>query len=293
MEKLDSRLKLAIQKPGGKLYEDTDRMLKDCGLSYISPNNGQLSIALNNFPADLMISRDDDIPQRTAKGITDLGIVGQNLIEEYNPRVVTLRRLGFGKCRFVLAVSENSDYKQVFDLKDLRVATSYPRVAKTYFDQRDVKTKIIKLSGGVEAAIENKEAEAIIDLSQSGKSLKDNNLRIIDTIAESEAILIASEKALKDKGKMKIINNLLFRIDGILRAREFYYVVLNAKKGTGKEIALQIPGLKSPTILDLADPNWEAVHIALSKESIWDNISKLKNAGGEGIMVFEPKVVVP
>ncbi len=275
------KLKIAIQK-SGRLSEDSLRLLKECGIDI---NNGlnKLKTEAYNFPLEIYFLRDDDIPQYIEDGVADIGIVGENVLLEKNKQVKTVDKLGFGKCRLSLAIPKDKNYKSVKDLNGLRIATSYANILSKFLKQNKVKAEIHEISGSVEIAPSIGLADAICDLVSSGSTLLSNGLKEVEVILKSESVLIANKKL--NKEKTELLNKLLFRIKALRSAKSNKYILLNAPNNKLDAICKILPGMKSPTILPLADKGWSSVHSVVEENQFWDIIEKLKANGAQGILV--------
>ncbi len=275
------KLKIAIQK-SGRLSEDSLRLLKECGIDI---NNGlnKLKTEAFNFPLEIYFLRDDDIPQYIEDGVADIGIVGENVLLEKNKQVKTIDKLGFGKCRLSLAIPKDKNYKSVKDLNGLRIATSYSNILSKFLKQNKVKAEIHEISGSVEIAPSIGLADAICDLVSSGSTLLSNGLKEVEVILKSESVLIANKKLSKEK--TELLNKLLFRIKALRSAKNNKYILLNAPNNKLDAICKILPGMKSPTILPLADKGWSSVHSVVEENQFWDIIEKLKANGAQGILV--------
>ncbi|SDG86551.1 ATP phosphoribosyltransferase [Psychroflexus sediminis] len=275
------KLRIAIQK-SGRLNEESLKILKDCGISI---NNGrdQLKVDASNFPLEIYYLRNGDIPQYLRDGIADLAIVGENLLQEKGEDLIIQKRLGFSKCKVSLAIPKQSDMKSVKDLEGKQIATSYPNTLQKYLDKHSVKANIHLITGSVEIAPNIGLADAICDIVSSGSTLFKNNLKESDVILNSEAVLASSPSLTAEK--QQILDKLLFRIDAVLRAENSKYVLLNAPNDKLDEIIKILPGMKSPTVMPLAETNWSSVHTVLQQEKFWEIIDELKSAGAESILV--------
>lgn len=275
------KLKIAIQK-SGRLSEDSLRLLKECGIDI---NNGlnKLKTEAYNFPLEIYFLRDDDIPQYIEDGVADIGIVGENVLLEKNKQVKTVDKLGFGKCRLSLAIPKDKNYKSVKDLNGLRIATSYSNILSKFLKQNKVKAEIHEISGSVEIAPSIGLADAICDLVSSGSTLLSNGLKEVEVILRSESVLIANKKLSKEK--TELLNKLLFRIKALRSAKSNKYILLNAPNNKLDAICKILPGMKSPTILPLAEKGWSSVHSVVEENQFWDIIEKLKANGAQGILV--------
>ncbi len=278
----EKKLKIAIQK-SGRLSEDSINLLKKCGIKF---NNGlgKLRAEAENFPLEIYFLRDDDIPEYVADGVADVGIVGENVVFESNKQVKTGEKLGFGKCRLSLAVPKSFEYNNLQSLKNTRIATTYPNILGKFFTKNDVDAEIHTISGSVEIAPSIGLADAVCDLVSSGSTLFSNGLREVETVMNSEAILISSENL--DAENLKTLDKLMFRINAVNAAKQNKYILLNAPNNKINEIKKLIPGIKSPTILPLADSGWSSIHSVINENDFWEIVEKLKLAGAEGILVL-------
>lgn len=278
-------LRLAVQKDG-RLTQDTQALLHASGLDFDSYRN-RLFAPCRNFPLSILYGRDEDIPGYVASGTVDLGIVGRNLLLErrQTERVRELAPLGFGQCRLVVAVPRESAITTPADLGGCRVATSYPATVRDYFDARGIEVEIVEIAGSVEVAPALNVAEAIADLTATGSSLALHDLRPIATLLESEAVLVANPIALADEARLEHIERLLLRIRATLSARRYKYVMLNAPRAALTEIESVVPGLRAPTVIQLADPEWVAVHTVVEESVFWDVIERLRAVGASEILV--------
>lgn len=275
------QLRIAIQK-SGRLYDDSIRMLRECGIEL---NNGlqRLKAEAYNFPLEVFFLRDDDIPEYVAGGVADIGIVGENVLVETQADVQTVHRLGFGKCRLCLAIPKGKKYSGVEDFEGKRIATTYVNILEQFLKKRKVKAEIHEISGSVEIAPGIGLADAICDIVSSGSTLFTNGLKEVETVMKSEAVLIAN-KNLKS-ADMKIIERLLFRIQAVQQAKRNKYVLLNAPNDKLDLITAMIPGMKSPTILPLAKKGWSSIHSVIEEDRFWEIIEELKKLGAQGILV--------
>lgn len=274
-------LKIAIQK-SGRLYEDSVTLLKECGIDLRNVKD-RLRTESDNFPLEVFFLRDDDIPQYVEDGVADIGIVGENVLYEKNKIVDVVEKLGFGKCRLSVAVPRSQDYKGIASLEGKRIATSYPRLVEDFLKTNGVKADIHEISGSVEIAPGIGLADVVADLVSSGSTLFMNGLKEVETILQSQSVLIKN-KSLGEE-QLNLLHKLLFRIQAVKKAKRNKYVLLNAPNDKLKEIIALLPGMKSPTVLPLADSGWSSVHSVLSEDEFWDRIEKLKAAGAQGILV--------
>jgi len=276
-----NKLKIAIQK-SGRLYDESVKLLKDCGID-IKNGVNKLKTESDNFPMEIYFLRDDDIPQYVEDAVADIGIVGENVLLETNKKVDIVEQLGFGKCRLSVAVGRSELYGGVNYLQGKRIATTYPVLVQQFLDKNNIKAEIHEISGSVEIAPGIGLADAIVDLVSSGSTLFMNGLKEVETVLQSQAVLIRNESL--EETKQQILEKFLFRIRAVKRARNTKYVLLNAPNENLKEIIALLPGMKSPTVLPLAEPGWSSVHSVLSENDFWDIIERLKGAGAQGILV--------
>lgn len=274
------KIKIAIQK-SGRLHDDSVRLFKECGID-ISNGGNKLKSTASNFPLEVYFLRDDDIPQYVEDAVADLGIVGENIVYEKKKEVEVLEQLGFGKCRLSLAISRNENYEPGF-LAGKRIATSYPVILQEYLDKKNITAEIHEISGSVEIAPGIGLAEAICDLVSSGSTLLTNGLKEVETILQSQAVLIRNQNLSPEK--QEIIQRLLFRIRSVKQARNNKYILLNAPNDKLEQIISLLPGMKSPTVLPLAASGWSSVHSVIDENDFWNIIEQLKAAGAQGILV--------
>lgn len=274
-------LKIAIQK-SGRLYEDSIKLLKECGIEF---NNGnkQLKAIAYNFPVEVYFFRDDDIPQYVYDGVADVGFVGENVLQEKGKDIELIYRLGFGRCRLSIAVPKSMTYNTVNDLQGLKIATSYSSLLQNFLAQKNVNAEIHEISGSVEIAPGIGLADAICDLVSSGSTLFTNGLKEVEVILRSEAVL-CTHKNLSDE-KKKILEKLLLRINSVKTAKNNKYILLNAPNHQLQKIAAILPGMKSPTVVPLAEEGWSSVHSVVNEDVFWDVIEQLKALGAEGILI--------
>lgn len=276
-----STLKIAIQK-SGRLNEDSIQILKDCGISI---NNGidQLKAEASNFPLEVLYLRNSDIPQYLIDGVVDLAIVGDNLLVEKGKGIEVVQKLGFSKCKVSVAVPKTFEYNSVQDLAGLRVATSYPNTVNEFFGKFGLTVDIHQISGSVEIAPNIGLADAIVDIVSSGSTLFKNNLKEVEVILKSEAVLAVSPKVSPEI--QKHIDTLKFRIQAVLRARNSKYILMNVPNDKIDAVGKILPVLRSLTVLPLAQEGWSSVHSVIDKDTFWDVIDQLKEVGAEGILV--------
>lgn len=274
-------IKLAIQK-SGRLHEDSMNLLKECGIA-ISNGGNKLKTEAANFPLQVFFLRDDDIPQYVEDGVADIGIVGENVVYEKDKSVGIVEQLGFGNCRLSIAVVRGDHYDNIQSLDGKRIATSYPYLTRQHLKKNNVNADIHEISGSVEIAPGIGLSDAICDLVSSGSTLLTNGLKEVETILYSQAVLIKHNNFTKDQ--QAVLDKLLFRIHAVKRAKNNKYILLNAPNEKLEEIVGLLPGMKSPTVLPLADKGWSSVHSVLSEDEFWDKIERLKSAGAQGILV--------
>lgn len=277
-----TKLTLAIQK-NGRLHEDSMRLLKECGIE-MSNGVNKLKADAGNFPLELYFLRDDDIPQYVEDNVADIGFVGENVLNEKKKQVTICEPLGFGKCRLSIAVKKGESYKGVEDLNGKKIATSYPVILGEFLHEQGVKAEIHSISGSVEIAPGIGLADAICDLVSSGSTLFMNGLREATTILQSQAVLIKNNGLSNEKEA--ILDKLLFRIRSVKKARNHKYILLNAPNDHLEAIISLLPGMKSPTVLPLAEPGWSSVHSVVNENDFWNIIEQLRDAGAQGILVI-------
>jgi len=277
----DSKLKLAIQK-SGRLHDDSMKLLKECGID-VNNNANKLKADASNFPLELFFLRDDDIPQYVEDGVADIGFVGENVVYEKEKELIIVEKLGFGKCRLSIAVGRSEAYTDSSFLEGKKIATSYPVIVQNYLNKHAIKAEIHEISGSVEIAPGIGLAHAICDLVSSGSTLFMNGLKEVETILQSEAVLVKSNKL--NQEQEKLLNKLVFRIQSVKKAKNNKYVLLNAPNKNLEEIIKLLPGMKSPTVLPLANEGWSSVHSVINESDFWDIIEQLQALGAQGILV--------
>ena len=278
---MEQIIRIAVQK-SGRLSEDSLSLIKECGIKFYN-GTGKLKSTSTNFPIEFLFLRDDDIPGYVSDGVADLGIVGENEVTEKDKEVLTLKKLGFSKCRLSLAIPKGEEYPGIEYFEGKNIATSYPKILGDYLNLKKIDASIHEISGSVEIAPSIGLAEGICDIVSSGSTLMMNGLKEVEEIFKSEAVLIANNH-LADWKKV-IVDKLLFRINAVQKGRSSKYVLLNAPNESLDKIISLIPGMRSPTILPLAQPGWSSVHSVLSEDQFWENIEELRAAGAEGILV--------
>lgn len=275
------KLKIAVQK-SGRLHDESLSLLKDCGIN-IDNGRDQLKASATNFPLETYYLRNGDIPQYLKDGVVDCAIIGENLLVENGEEILIVDRLGFSKCRVSLAIPNAFKYESIEDLKGKRIATSYPETLRNYLKQKGIEAELHIISGSVEIAPNIGLADAICDIVSSGSTLFKNNLKEVEVILKSEAVLAVSPNILENENI--ILNKLRFRIQSVLQGRDSRYVLLNAPNDKIEAIIKILPGMKSPTLLPLAEESWSSLHSVVNKDTFWEVIDELKLAGAEGILV--------
>jgi ATP phosphoribosyltransferase len=274
-------IRLAIQK-SGRLSEDSLNLIRECGISFIN-SSLKLKTEATNFPLEILFLRDDDIPGYVADGVADIGIVGENVLVEEGKQSLALQKLGFSKCRLSIAVPKATEYRDVQDLQDKNLATSYPNLLKAFLQERGVQAHIHTISGSVEIAPSIGLADAICDIVSSGSTLISNGLREVESVFRSEAVLISNQGLSAEK--TEILNQLLFRIQSVRKAQKAKYILLNAPNEAIPIIKSLLPGMKAPSILPLAEEGWSSVHSVVNEDDFWEIIQRLREAGAQGILV--------
>ena len=276
-----SKLKIAIQK-SGRLSEKSIGILKECGIKL--PNGiSKLKTAATNFPIEILFLRDDDIPQYVEQNVADIGILGENEVYEKNKDVDIITKLGFANCRLSLAIPKGAQYIGLDYFNGKKIATSYPKILTDFLNKNNLNASVEEIGGSVEIAPGIGLANAICDIVSSGSTLLTNGLKEVKTILKSEAVIISNKK-LSDR-KQKILTQLLFRINAVQNASVNKYILLNAPNSAIKEICNILPGMKSPTVLPLAEKDWSSLHSVVREDDFWEIIEQLKNLGAQGILV--------
>ena len=278
---MEQIIRIAVQK-SGRLSDDSLSLIKECGIKFYN-GTGKLKSTSTNFPIEFLFLRDDDIPGYVADGVADLGIVGQNELVEKDKDVLTLKKLGFSKCRLSLAIPKGQEYPGISYFQGKNIATSYPKILGDYLKTQNIQAEIHEISGSVEIAPSIGLAEGIFDIVSSGSTLMMNGLKEVEEVFKSEAVLIGNNN-LADWKKV-ILDKLLFRINAVQTGKSNKYVLMNAPNDSIQRIIELIPGMRSPTILPLAQPGWSSIHSVLSEDLFWENIEELRAAGAEGILV--------
>jgi ATP phosphoribosyltransferase len=278
---METILRIAVQK-SGRLSEKTQELLKQCGLDFNS-GTSQLKIKANNFPLEVLFLRDDDIPGYVASGVADIGIVGENGVDEKLVTVDTIHKLGFAKCRVSIAIPRRFEYTGTEYLEGKRIATSYPNILKRFLKEKGVNAEVSEISGSVEIAPAIGLADAICDIVSTGSTLLANGLKEVETFYKSEAVLIATPGM--NGEKKPLLDKLVFRIKAVQKAKKNKYIILNAPNHKVDEIARILPGMKSPTITPLTIEGWSALYSVVAEDDFWEICEKLHEAGAEGILV--------
>lgn len=276
------KLKIAIQKKG-RLNDNSHRLLEECGIKF-SNGISVLKTSARNFPVEILFLRDDDIPQYVEQQVVDIGILGENVVFEKNKDIAILEQLGFAHCRLSLAIPKEDSYDGPEYFMNKRIATSYPGLLSEYLKKEGITAEIEELSGSVEIAPGIGLADAICDIVSSGSTLMTNGLREVKTILKSQAVIIGNKYLSEEK--MLILERLLFRIRSVKSAKENKYILLNAPELAVPEISRILPGMKSPTILPLAEKGWCSLHSVVQEDEFWERIDQLRKAGAEGILVI-------
>lgn len=278
---MENKLKIAIQTKG-RLNEDSMNLINEAGIG-LRVGKRKLVSEAKNFPMDALFLRDDDIPQTVADGVADIGIVGENEMAEKDENVVIAKRLGFSKCRLSLAIPKAVDYPGVDFFNGKKIATSYPVILKKFLAEKNINAEIHVISGSVEIAPGIGLADAIFDIVSSGSTLVSNRLKEVEVVMQSEAVLVANPN-LSEK-KKAILDEFIFRIESVERARGKKYILLNVPNEKVEEITALLPGMKAPTLVPLAKKGWSSMHSVIEEDDFWEVIGKLKKAGAEGILV--------
>jgi ATP phosphoribosyltransferase len=276
-----SRIRIAIQK-SGRLHDESLKILKDCGIS-IDNGKDQFKASARNFPLDVLYLRNSDIPQYLRDGVVDIAIIGENLLIEKGTDIDIVERLGFSRCRVSIAVPKTQNYSGIEDLDGQRIATSYPNTVRAFFKKYDMEPDIHLINGSVEIAPNIGLADAICDIVSSGSTLFKNNLREVEVLLRSEAVIARSPQL--SESVEEILNKLVFRVNAVLRARKSRYILMNAPNERIDDIIAILPGMRSPTVVPLAEEGWSSVHTVIEKESFWEVIDALKENGAEGLLV--------
>ena len=279
---MEGLLKIAIQTKG-RLNEDSLNLIDEAGIKLPLSSRKLISMA-SNFPIEALFLRDDDIPQAVAGGVADVGIVGENEMLEKKENVVIVKRLGFSKCRLSLAIPKDDEYSGIEYFNGKKIATSYPEILKDFFAKNNINADIHVITGSVEIAPGIGLADAIFDIVSSGSTLVSNRLKEVEVVVKSEAVLIANPTI--SAAKQAILEELIFRMESVQKAEKKKYILLNAPNERLAEIESYLPGMKSPTVMPLAETGWSSVHSVIEEKDFWEIIGKLKSAGAQGILVI-------
>jgi ATP phosphoribosyltransferase len=282
-------LRIAVQSKG-RLNEDTMLLLKEAGIKLVSDKR-TLLVPSKNFPVEILFLRDDDIPQSVASGVADVGVVGENEFCEKKEDAVIIKRLGFSKCRLSIAIPKSVDYKGVEWLYGKKIATSYPEILSDFLNSKGVKAEIHTISGSVEIAPGIGLADCIFDIVSSGSTLVSNQLKEVEVVMQSEALLIGHTALTEEK--QAILDELMFRIQAVQYAENKKYVLMNVPNERIEEIVNEMPGMKSPTLMPLAKEGWSSLHTVLEEKRFWEIIGKIKSLGAEGILVLPIEKMIP
>lgn len=277
-----NKLKIAIQK-SGRLSDKSLELLRECGIK-ISNGNQKLKTVSSNFPIEILFLRDDDIPQYVEQNVADVGILGENEVWEKERKVETIKKVGFGNCRLSLAIPKDENYTGISYFNHKKIATSYPKILSKFCKENNLNVEIEEISGSVEIAPGIGLANCIFDIVSTGSTLLMNGLKEVKTITESEAVIIKSTNLSNEK--QQILNQLLFRIQSVLYSRENKYILLNAPNDKIKDIISLLPGMRSPTVLPLAEEGWSSIHSVIKEDDFWEIIDQLKEIGAQGILVI-------
>ncbi|WP_298951249.1 ATP phosphoribosyltransferase [uncultured Nonlabens sp.] len=274
-------IRIAVQK-SGRLSDKSLQLLQDCGIKF-DKGGRKLSTQAKNFPMEILFLRDDDIPQYVANGVADLGILGLNEVEEKDQEVDVIKQLGFAGCRLSLAVQKDVDYPGLEWFNGKKVASSYTTIVKKFFTEKGINATTEEIGGSVEIAPGIGLAEGICDIVSTGSTLIMNGLKEVETVMYSEAVLISNPTLSHDK--QELLNKLTFRIDAVQNAQKSKYILLNAPNDKIEEISALLPGMKSPTVLPLAEKGWSSLHSVIEENDFWNVIDQLKDAGAQSILV--------
>ncbi|WP_018462274.1 ATP phosphoribosyltransferase [Segatella paludivivens] len=274
-------LRIAVQSKG-RLFDDTMNLLAEADIK-VSASKRTLLVQSSNFPLEILYLRDDDIPQSVASGVADIGIVGENEFVERDENAQIISRLGFSKCRLSLAIPKEINYTGLEWFNGKKIATSYPGILRKFMKQHNINAEVHVITGSVEISPGIGLADGIFDIVSSGSTLVSNNLHEVELVMKSEALLVGNWNM--NEEKHKVLNEMLFRFEAVRSAQDKKYVMMNAPKDKIKEITAVLPGIKSPTIIPLADENWCSIHTVLDEKCFWEIIGKLKELGAQGILV--------
>lgn len=278
---MGKKLRIAIQK-SGRLNEDSLKLIRDCGIS-VDNGDDQLKVTARNFPLEIFFLRNSDIPEYVQDGVADIAIIGENLLVEKVHEVAVIKKLGFSKCKVSLAIPKNETYTGLTYFSGKKLATSYPNTLKQFLTQHSIQAEIHEISGSVEIAPNIGLADGICDIVSTGSTLFKNGLKEVEVLFESQAVLIAGKNLPAEANVL--LQKLVFRINAVLAGRGNKYILLNAPDNKLQDIIALLPGMKSPTILPLAEKGWSSLHSVISEKEFWERIDALKEAGAEGILI--------
>ena len=287
---METKLRIAVQSKG-RLYEETMELLGEAGVKMTSVKR-TLLVPSRNFPVELLFLRDDDIPESVAMGTADIGIVGLNEVLEKDKAVEVIKELGFSKCRLSLAIPKRIEYNGVEWFNNRKIATSYPVILEKYLKENNINADIHVITGSVEIAPGIGLADGIFDIVSSGSTLVSNNLVEVEKVLDSQAVLIGSKKQALTEEKQAILDELLFRFDAVKAADGKKYILMNVPREKLDDVLAVLPGIKSPTVLPLANADWCSVHTVLEEKRFWEIVGKLRNAGAEGILALDIEKMV-
>jgi ATP phosphoribosyltransferase len=278
---MKTKLRIALQKKG-RLFEDSRDLLKEAGIKF-NLGNGRLVASASKFPMEVLFLRDDDIPQTVSDGVADIGIVGENELEEKGFNLKTVKKLGFSKCRLSLAIPKEIEYTGLSWFENKKIATSYPKILQRFFDEKNIDAEIHEIAGSVEIAPGIGLADAIFDIVSSGSTLVANHLKEVEKVMDSEAVLVSSNNLSPEKEAL--LGQMIFRINAVMASNSNKYILLNAPNDKVDKIVDILPGMKSPTVLPLAEKGWSSVHSVIKEDHFWEVIGQLKENGAQGILI--------
>jgi len=278
---MKTKLRIALQKKG-RLFEDSLNLLKEAGINF-NPGNGRLVASASKFPMEVLFLRDDDIPQTVSDGVADIGIVGENELEEKGFNLKSIKKLGFSKCRLSLAIPKEMEYTGLSWFEHKKIATSYPKILQRFFNEKNINAEIHEITGSVEIAPGIGLADAIFDIVSSGSTLVANHLKEVEKVMDSEAVLVSTNNLSSEKEVL--LGQMIFRINAVMASNSNKYILLNAPNDKIDKIVDILPGMKSPTVLPLAEKGWSSVHSVIKEDHFWEVIGKLKENGAQGILI--------
>lgn len=278
----ESIIRVAVQK-SGRLSDDSLKLFKECGIKFESGSSKLRSVS-SNFPLEFLFLRDDDIPGYVEDGVADIGVIGLNVLKENEKNVSIIKELGFSKCRLSLAIPRNEKYNDLSYFEGKNIATSYPNLTNKFLASRGVNAQTHEISGSVEIAPSIGLADAICDIVSTGGTLLSNGLKEVAEVFNSQAVMISNNSLTKEK--QATISKLLFRIDSVQKAQNAKYVVLNVEEQNIEKVKSLLPGMKSPSVVPLAEKGWYSMHSVISENDFWEIIESLRGAGAQGILVL-------